>query len=298
MHIEPTSRCTLACPACPRTWFSETFNRPFPKQDLDVDALEKFLDCQSGTQVTEFILNGNHGDPIYYPDLFKLISRFRSSKTLKISTNGSYQKPEFWNKLSSLLTPNDTVYFSIDGLEHNNHLYRRNSDWNSIMEGLSILAQGPSRVVWKTLYFSYNINDIDQIKALAHSKGVEFFVEPSSRYGDEALQPNENFIDTSRLYKHNISTIDIEPQCGNPAEYISADGYYWPCCMITSMYSLHKTSLWKDRDNWKISNQTLDSAREQVLRWRQAILDNPADAHDVCKMSCKPGQGNGGWSNF
>jgi MoaA/NifB/PqqE/SkfB family radical SAM enzyme len=297
MHIEPTSRCTLACPACPRTWFSETFNRPFPKQDLDVDVLERFLDCESGLEVTQFLLNGNHGDPIYYPDLFKLIDRFRSNKTFKISTNGSYQKTEFWHTLSSMLTPADTVYFSIDGLEHNNHLYRRNSDWNSIMEGLTIMSQGPARVVWKTLYFSYNINEIDQIKALADSKGVEFFVESSSRYGDQTLIPNENFIDTSRLYKKSIDPVVIDPQCGHKEEYISADGYYWPCCLITSMYSLHKTSLWKDRANWKISNQTLDSARERVLNWKQAILDNPAQAHDICKMSCKPGQ-KLGWGSF
>jgi hypothetical protein len=63
------------------------------------------------------------------------------------------------------------------------------------------------------------------------------------------------------------------------------------------MYSLHKTSLWKDRANWKISNQTLDSAREQVLNWKQAILDNPAQAHDICKMNCKPGQ-KLGWGSF
>jgi MoaA/NifB/PqqE/SkfB family radical SAM enzyme len=296
MHIEPTSRCTLACPACPRTWFSDTFNRPFPKQDLDVDMLEQFLDCDSGSQVTQFTLNGNHGDPIYYPDLFKLISRFRSNKTFKISTNGSYQKAEFWHKLSSMLTPNDTIYFSIDGLEHNNHLYRRNSDWASIMEGLDIMAKGPARVVWKTLYFSYNINDIDQIKTLAHSKGVEFFVEPSSRFGDQSLMPTEKFVDISRLYKYNINNVVIEPKCGHSSEYISADGYYWPCCLITSMYSLHKTSLWRGRDKWKISNQTLDSAREQVLVWKQAILDNPIEAHDVCKMSCKPGQ-KFGWGS-
>jgi MoaA/NifB/PqqE/SkfB family radical SAM enzyme len=287
----------LACPACPRTWFSDTFDRPFPKQDLDVDMLEKFLDCKDGAEVTRFMLNGNHGDPIYYPDLFKLISRFRSTKTFKISTNGSYQKPEFWHTLASMLTSNDTVYFSIDGLEHNNHLYRRNSDWTSIMEGLTIMSQSPARVVWKSLYFSYNVNDIDQMKSLAHEKGVEFIGEPSHRYGDQTLMPTEQFVDTARLYKNNINTVDIEPQCGHTLEYISADGYYWPCCLITSMYSLHKTSLWKERAKWHISNQTLDQARDQVLIWKQKILDNPADAHDICKMNCKPGQ-KFKWADF
>jgi MoaA/NifB/PqqE/SkfB family radical SAM enzyme len=288
MHIEPTSRCTLACPACPRTWFSDQFNRPFPKQDLDLDQFEKFLDCEAGHSVSHFTLNGNHGDPIYYPDLLNMIDRFRS-RSFKISTNGSFQKPNFWHALSERLQPCDTVLFSIDGLEHNNHLYRRNSDWDSIMQGLNIMVNSSARIIWKSLIFSYNVDDIEKIKALAISCGAEFVVESTSRFGDESLKPEEKFIDTSRLYKHNLDTIHIEPQCSTQ-EYVSADGYYWPCCLITSMFTLHKTTLWKQKSNWSISTQNLDQARMQLEQWQHRIIENPANAHDVCKMNCKPGQ--------
>jgi MoaA/NifB/PqqE/SkfB family radical SAM enzyme len=278
----------LACPACPRTWFSEQFNRPFPKQDLDLDHLERFLDCDSGKKVTSFMLNGNHGDPIYYPDLLNMIDRFRS-KSFKISTNGSFQKSAFWHALSERLQSQDTVYFSIDGLQHNNHLYRRNSDWDSIMQGLDIMVKSPARVIWKTLIFSYNVDEIEQIRSLAIDCGAEFTAESTSRFGDESLEPEEKLIDTSRLYKTSANVTEIVPQC-REQEYISADGYYWPCCLITSMFTLHKTTLWKQRKNWDISSQNLDQARVHLEQWRQQILDNPANAHDVCKMSCKPGQ--------
>jgi MoaA/NifB/PqqE/SkfB family radical SAM enzyme len=289
MHIEPTSRCTLACPSCPRTWFTEKFNRSFPKQDLDLAQLENFLDCDSGQKVQEFLLNGNHGDPIYYPYLLDMIDKFRSNKTFKISTNGSFQRPEFWEALSDRLGPSDTVYFSIDGLEHNNHLYRRNSNWNSIMQGLDIMVKGSSRIVWKTLIFSYNENEIDQIQKMAENRGAIFVVEPTSRFGNDSLEPNKQLIDTSRLYKNIQETVIIEPQCSSQ-EYISADGYYWPCCLITSMYTLHKTKLWKEKNKWAIQDQNLDQVRVQLEQWKQAILDNPIDAHAVCKMNCKPGQ--------
>lgn len=288
MHIEPTSRCTLACPACPRTWFHDTFNRPLPKQDLDLDQLYNFLDCDSGRSVPEFLLNGNHGDPIYYPALFDLMQRFRD-KSFRISTNGSHQRSEFWHRLSDTVTKDDTIYFSIDGLEHNNHLYRRNSDWASIMQAVDIMVKSPARVVWKTLVFSYNQNEIGLIKQLAESKGAIFTSDITSRWGDDSLKPTEQFIDTSRLYHNSRSTAIIEPQCESQ-EYISADGFYWPCCLITSVYTLHKTPLWRQRSQWSIQGRTLDQLRSQLKTWKDGILNEPEQALDLCKMHCKPGQ--------
>ena len=41
-HIEPTSRCTLACPGCDRTWYNKTFKKQII-EDIDVDALVNFF---------------------------------------------------------------------------------------------------------------------------------------------------------------------------------------------------------------------------------------------------------------
>lgn len=288
MHIEPTSRCTLFCPACPRTWFSDTFKRPFPKHDLDLDQLSQFLDCESGWDVKTFMLNGNHGDPIYYPALSDMIQRFRD-RSFKISTNGSYQTADFWHQLAQDLTENDTVYFSIDGLEHNNHLYRRNSDWTSIMQGLDIMVESPARIIWKTVLFSYNQDEIERIKSFAESKGALFVSVMTDRWGDVALKPREALVDASRLYTNNQSVSIIDPQCESQ-EYISADGYYWPCCLITSVRTLHKTPLWKNQSDWAIKNQNLDRARLRLKQWKQDIVNDPVHALDLCKMHCKPGQ--------
>ena len=291
MHIEPTSRCTLACPACPRTWFINKFNRPFPKQDLDVNELWQFLDCDAGKSVPSLFLNGNHGDPIYSPQLFDLVDKFRNTKTFKISTNGSYQTSEFWHQLGDRLTTDDTIYFSIDGLEHNNHLYRQNSNWQSIMLGLDIMLRKSAKVVWKSLYFSYNEHEMEQIEKTARDLGCVFVAEPSSRFGQPELAPSQQKIDTSRLYNSNLDNLsdELAPQCLDQ-EYISADGYYWPCCLITSFYTLHQTTLWKNRNQWSIKTQNLDQARSVLQTWYNSVLNNPADAHSVCKMSCKPGQ--------
>jgi hypothetical protein len=50
---------------------------------------------------------------------------------------------------------------------HTNHLYRVNSDWASIMQGIDIISQGPARLHWKTIVFQFNYNSLDTIKEFA-----------------------------------------------------------------------------------------------------------------------------------
>ena len=121
MQLEVTTRCTLACPGCPRTHVANRLGY-FHKHDLVIDDLVKFLDCEDGASVEYMSLEGNHGDAIYYKDLFGLIDKFRDQVKFTIVTNGSYKDTKFWHNLCARLTNQDWIVFSIDGLEHNNHL--------------------------------------------------------------------------------------------------------------------------------------------------------------------------------
>jgi len=297
MHIEPTSRCILSCPGCPRTRFSQKFHRPFPKQDLDLDCLDRFLDCESGHQIDSFLLNGNHGDPIYYPDLINLIQRFRNRK-FKISTNGSRMPEKFWHTLSENLTANDTIYFSIDGLEHDNHLYRRNSDWASIMQGLGIMVKGPARVVWKSIIFSYNQHELAEMEQMAQNLGAEFFSETTGYFGDESLRPSDiKLVRSDLLYQNTWKSEEVDPKCDSGrTEFVSADGYYWPCCMISNYQVLHKTLLWKQKDEWNINTQNLDQMRIKVGVWSKLVKDQGLSAPSICKMLCSPNTPDYQWS--
>ena len=155
LHIELTNRCTLECPACPRTTWKNILKRPIEKADLDIDSFEKFLDCDGGNKIERLRLCGDYGDCIYYPKLFEFIQRFRHKK-FELMTNGSYRSKEFWQELSELLGDGDTITFGIDGLEDTNHLYRKNSDWASIMLALDIMSKSKAKVLWQTIVFSFN----------------------------------------------------------------------------------------------------------------------------------------------
>lgn len=299
LHIEPTTRCVLACPACPRTTWKNIFNRPVVKSDLDVDLLEKFLDCELGKQVTHFYLCGDYGDPIYYPDLLKLINRFRHRVSFTIVTNGSRQPEQFWQNLADVMTENDSIIFSIDGLEDTNHLYRINSDWNSIMQGLDIMAKSPAKIHWKTIVFSFNYNKLTEIKNFAESKGATFHSEKTHRYGDQSLVPPDSYVENNHLYREefNNQSFEIEPRCEKDAKVITADGSLHPCDWIRNPQTFYKSQLWKQKDRWmekvKMENNTYDQAILAIRDWENYVRQNSLAGSDkvevLCKMLCRKG---------
>lgn len=288
LNIELSNRCVLACPACPRTWFHKTFNRPVPRQDLDINLLHKFLDCSSGERITHFHLESNHGDSIYSPKLLELIDTWRDTKTFHIVTNGSRMPDKFWKELNARMTENDQITFSIDGLEDTNHIYRINSHWPSIMSGFKHMVESPAWVSWKTIIFSYNQHQIDEIKRFALESGADDFQsEMSHRFGDDSYKPTDQLIDITKLYDRKKDVSKIDPKCDRGQQlYISADGYAWPCCMLTSYFTLHKTDLWKQRKEWTIADNTLDSVLAKLETFVLDVRNNPNKSHSVCKMEC------------
>lgn len=292
IQIETTTRCLLGCPACSRTVFAETLHRPYPKIDLDVDALWNFLDCNSGRAIPILSLCGDYGDSIYYPRLFELIERFRSEKTFIIHTAGSHQPKEFWLKLVALLTPADTVVFGIDGLEDTNHIYRRNSNWASIMTALDTCVAAGVQVKWDTNIFSFNYDRLDEIRQFAENRGAEFVCKKTSRFGDESLRPpGEQLIDTDALYQdhYDRSAVELAPQCQSQ-RVISATGHLRPCGWITAPFTFYRSRLKAEQDLWTIHGQTLDDVVVVLNRWTEEIRSNPAAADVICRMKCKPGQ--------
>ena len=95
-HIEPTSKCTLECPLCDRTWFYETFKKR-NLHEIDVDNVVNFVG--TGADVS---MCGNNGDPIYHSKFIELCKKFKDNNcTIQISTNGSAKTKKWWQELKS-----------------------------------------------------------------------------------------------------------------------------------------------------------------------------------------------------
>jgi MoaA/NifB/PqqE/SkfB family radical SAM enzyme len=220
-----------------------------------------------------------------------MISRLRPA-SISISTNGSYASKNFWQNLSHHLIDDDTVYFSIDGTEQNNHFYRRNAHWDSIMQGLDIMVKSPAKIVWKSLVFRYNQDEIQTIKKIAEDRGAIFHIETTGYFGDDSLRPSDtNLIRNDMTYEHSKNASDLEPRCTNgKIGVVSSDGYFWPCCLISSAHTLYETELWKNREEWQIKNNNLDAMIEKVKHWADRVKSLGAESPSSCRMHCKKGQ--------
>ena len=300
LHIETTTRCILACPACPRTTWHDILKKPVSKEDLDVDLLEKFLDCPGGKTFNKFILCGDYGDSIYYPDLFKLINQFRDRVSFTIVTNGSRQTEKFWNTLAELMTEQDSIIFSIDGLEDTNHLYRINSDWTSIMMGLDIMIKSPAMVHWKTIIFKFNYNKLSEIKNFANNKGATWHAEKTHRYGNTELAPPLEYIENNHVFQKEFvidHRFEIEPRCEKDAKVITASGYLHPCDWIRNPQTFYKSQLWQQKSRWldklNMKDNTYDQAIMIVRDWENYVRQNSLTGSEkvdvLCKMLCRKG---------
>jgi len=164
--------------------------------DIDIDIAASI--CSNYDLV---MMSGNHGDPIYHPQLPELVAAIRArqpSITFEIVTNGSFRSERWWMQLAPLLTKRDSITFSIDGLPYNNHLYRVNSRWPTVEAGIRTLrAANPEvRMCWKWIIFSHNQDDIPAGIDMARSLGFnELLCIWSTRYEQQhqSLIPTKTF---------------------------------------------------------------------------------------------------------
>jgi len=269
LHVEPTSRCTLGCPRCARTMMLEKFGKKsLQATDLNIDDFNNFLDIP--VELINFC--GTFGDPIYHRNFKKLIevSKKKTNK-IKITTNGSHRTKNWWQAILSTLGSNDNIVFSIDGTPENFSKYRINGNWDSILVGINECVKSSVNVTWKYIPFSYNQNDIEYTKNLAIDLGVdEFQVEYSNRWeNDDWLKPTDQKLIGQRdsiqyVFKNqNKQNLEIDPLCKNQKEhYISASGYYMPCCYVADFRFYYKSEWWKNKNIHDIKTTKLSDQLE------------------------------------
>jgi organic radical activating enzyme len=277
LHIEPTNMCTLQCPKCARTEFINQFGQDkWSNNSLDLVKLKQFLDIDlSGKQIS---LCGTYGDPIYYSNLMGMIEYFKSAgANILIATNGSYRTADWWSRLASILDEQDSIVFGIDGLPETFINYRINADWNSIKIGIDIMSKSKAKLIWQYIPFAFNERDIDEARQLSQNLGFDkFLILPSDRWieNDPLMPANLQLrIEHTITWKKNTNNASrdsriIDPKCkSNDQHYISANGYYMPCCYISDYRFYYKSEFYKNRSQYNISNTTIS----QILTSAQSI---------------------------
>ena len=279
LHLELTNICTLKCPRCSRTTFLETFkNKNWINKQINLQDLQNFIDIDIHGKL--FNLCGNDGDPIYYDQLFELVRWVKSNNGLiQISTNGSYKTQDWWSELAGLLTADDKIIFAIDGMPNNFTQYRINADWESMLVGIETMVASEAKVEWQYIPFSYNIDSIEPARQLSQELGFDFF---NVLYSDRWESDNDPFkpaIDEQGPRYEKIvdwrqgKNVEIDPQCKttHADHFITADGYYTPCCYSANYKFFYSSDFYKNRKDYKISTTTLTTVLSKLADFYNTI---------------------------
>jgi MoaA/NifB/PqqE/SkfB family radical SAM enzyme len=187
MHIELTNACNAACPMCVRFYN----NSPLARPDLEIGqiTIEKFKQYFPPEIIKKcklILFCGVHGDPCVAKDMLEIceyIDSVSSTTAVRVNTNGGMRKSEWWTKLGKLFSNHPKgshtrweVTFSIDGLEDTNHIYRRNVDWNTLIENVKAFINAGGDARWDYLIFKHNEHQILEAKAFANQIGFSDFV--------------------------------------------------------------------------------------------------------------------------
>ena len=291
LTIEPTNICTLKCSGCARTRFINQWPQHWHNHSIDNEILMRFLDIDlSGVEVS---MCGNYGDPIYHPDLVGMVRNFKNrGASVNITTNGSHRKQVWWQELAQEFSQDDVVVFSIDGMPNNFTQYRINGDWETIQNAIKICTQSPCNTVWSFIPFSFNEHDLENVKQLAQDLGIDkFIVNPSERFDDQTMhfKPKENLTgvkwNAQQSWKQAPADKKINPECFNgiSTHFISADGYYMPCCHIGDHRFYYKTEFGKNRKQYSITDTTFSEIldRKKVEEFYDTLAQ-----HTVCQYNC------------
>jgi MoaA/NifB/PqqE/SkfB family radical SAM enzyme len=258
-------------------WTNKELSLDFFKRTLTVDLLEN--------HVKRVTMCGDIGDPIYASEFIEIIEYIKSVNPrihIFTITNGSYRKAEWWRRFAAVSNEYDTVNFSVDGYDStSNNLYRVNSNWDSIMQGMQIMAQESLAYVnWAAIVFAFNQDHLDTIRHLAKDIGCDglqltYSTKFGSKYGsygeNDPLEPRVEFISKTHRYEryfenlssrqvNNLEYLEhnkqrylavkakhnsvITPMCaiGNRGLYVSADGVLHPCSWVSFPYTSLSTN--------------------------------------------------------
>ena len=310
LHIEISSKCMLKCPRCPRTELKpEVLN-----QEYTLEEFKTAFSSNTLSSVKKIIFCGDIGDPIYATEFLEIVEYVKQFKIqLVIVTNGSYKKDPWWAKLGSLLDYHDMVQFSVDGWDHDsNNMYRINSDYDSIINGIKVLRENSScNINWSSIYFNFNEDHMDLIKAQATNAGVDQWQAVRStkfdgRYsidGQDPLKPknyeNQNF---GTVYTKNITRISNRKKVGEikyannrhswakclnwkKELFINVEGLVFPCPWFNSGYQFNDF-VQKYKEKLNVRTRSLNEILDDEL-WEEFIVRLETMPLEICKIKCK-----------
>ncbi len=282
VHLELTHRCNAACPMCARNIHGGALNPDMPLSEMSLADIKAILQPDFIRQLKRIYACGNYGDPIVAKDcidVFRYLRENGPELNLCLHTNGSARRPQWWRELARVMKQGPHyLRFGIDGLEDTNHLYRRGTDWKTILRSAAAFIEAGGRAEWDFLVFKHNEHQVETARKLAQDMGFEeFFVRKTGRFlSNGELETSDRFEVQDKKgrfeywleqptnpdylnpafgslervkqrygeYQTYLDKVEIRCKVAGRKRkiYLSAQGYALPCCWLGAVFSEASTS--------------------------------------------------------
>ena len=295
IHIELTDKCQAQCPMCARNFHGGEL-RPFIKGgDISIEDFKEWLPREFLSQLENFYSCGNYGDPAFAKDCLEIYEYVRKSNPharLSLHTNGGMRNKDWWQKLANTIgtQANSEVVFAIDGFKGKHELYRRNTNFDKVIENMCAFIRAGGTAKVDSLVFEHNENDTEELEKYLIDLGVksvnfvrttrfyemtefkvldkkgnfEYNLKPAQR---EEYKMSPNYA-LSRLLDQDyrnmvITNSKIIPKCQNEQSiYIDPYGNVFPCCWIGGEYQ--ETPIKEKLPIHKLRNITVQNSKDML----------------------------------
>ncbi|XOV92448.1 MAG: SPASM domain-containing protein [Bacteroidota bacterium] len=278
ISIEPTTACNLGCSECPSGL--KSFTRPTGK--LNEILFRKIIDELSPT--LGYLILYFQGEPYLHPQLNRLIS-YAHSKNIytATSTNAHFLTDEIAEK--TVKSGLDRLIISIDGTTQEVYeSYRKNGDLSKVLDGTKKIIEWKKelkkkspQVVWQFLVVKPNEHQIEDVKQLAKSYGVDKVAFKTAQIydyvnGNPLIPIDEKY---SRYKKNGNGyklKYELSDECWKMWHscVITWDGQVVPCCFDKDadhpMGNLHEQSfekIWYSKP-YQNFRESLFNSRSQI----------------------------------
>lgn len=185
-HLELSTRCTLRCPKCPRTRWSEVSpNNIFKKMDMKYEQVEALVKDKSNKY---FLLQGTLGDPVFHPRIFDIIKMISQHKKYFIMSTASPSRTvEWWKEFYSCYDDDhiNIVRFGVDGLADTAHMYRKGTEFDKVWEAMKLGAKLGKKIEWQFIPFRFNEHQIKEAEKMAEDNNIQFKLFKSNRWDND-----------------------------------------------------------------------------------------------------------------
>lgn len=183
VELEITTACNAACPGCARTQNLDILKI----HSITLEDIQRLFPSENYIRNKKFKFCGVLGDPALNIECLDIAEYLTSyGGYCQLSTNGAYQRSEWWYRFGELSAKTEKVdiNFCVDGHAETNHIYRVNTNWKVLDRNMQAYFEGGNgnaRATWVYIVFDHNEHEVDSARKHAERLNFKFATRTGMR---------------------------------------------------------------------------------------------------------------------